>query len=336
MGREALAALALAAFACGPAEPGADAVIQALFAAPASLQCIQIVATGAKRAVTASFDVAPGLSTQMLSLQGAPAGTVLFSGSAFAAACGQIASTAQPIWVADSVVQPLTAGMTATFTMIFRPNGEATVGADFQDDAYTVATIAGSGSPGNVDGIGTAAQFNSPFGVAIGSGVAYVADTGNRAIRSVDLTTRIVSTLALTGTSAFVDLRGLALSGTLLYATDGCSIRKVDLAARTQSVLLGDPACGAAAIFGALRGIVVVGTSLFVADAGKNVIRRIDLAGPTASVFSGQSGVTAAAGNVDGRGPAARFSAPALIAVDPTGTLYVADSGNNEIRALTP
>ncbi len=306
-------------------------MIQALFAAPASAQCIQIVATGAKRTVTASFDVAPGLSTQMLSLRGVPAGTVLFSGSAFAVACGQIASTTQPTWLADSVLQSLTAGMTATFTMIFHPNGEATVGADFQDDAYTAATIAGSGTAGSADGIGTAAQFNSPFGVAVSSGVVYIADTGNKAIRRIDLTTKVVSTLTLTGGSAFVDLRGLALSGTLLYATDGCAIRKVDLTANTQSILLGDPACSTGAIFGALRGIVAVGSSLFVADSGKNVIRRIDLAGPTASIFSGQSGV---AGAADGAAGVALFSAPEGLAAD-TQFLYLADRGNCTVRQVS-
>ncbi len=64
----------------------------------------------------------------------------------------------------------------------------------------------------------------------------------------------------------------------------------------------------------------------------RRTLRRIDLS-LSAVILAGGA---AAAGNVDGRGPAARFSAPALIAVDPTGTLYVADSGNNEIRALTP
>jgi hypothetical protein len=331
MRRGAPAVLALAAFACGREESGADVAIQALFAAPASAQCIQIVATGAKRTVTASFDVATGLSTQMLSLQGAPAGTVLFSGNAFAVGCGLIAATAQPTWVADSVVQSLTAGMTATFTMIFRPNGEATVGADFQDDAYTAATIAGSGSAGNVDGVGTAAQFNSPFGVAIGSGVAYVADTGNKAIRKIALATKSVSTLVLAGSSSFVDLRGLTLSGTLLYATDGCAIRKVDLTANTQSILLGDPACSTGATFGTLRGIVVVGSSLFAADSGRNVIRRIDLAGPTASVFSGQSGV---AGAADGAAGVALFSAPEGLVAD-TRFLYLADRGNCTVRQVS-
>jgi hypothetical protein len=331
MGRTAQAALALAALACSPQERGEDAVIQALFAAPASVQCIEVVATGARRSVTASFDASAGLSTQTLSFQGAPVGTVLFSGTAFSAVCGQVGPATQPTWIADSTVQSLTAGQLAAFAMVFHPNGEATVGADFQDDSYAVTTLAGSGSPGNGDGAGAAAQFNSPFGVAAGNGVLWVADTGNHAIRKIDLATRTVSTLALSGASSFVDLRGLALSGTLLYATDGCAIRAIDLQAGTQSVLLGDPLCGSGAPFGALRGIVAAGPSLFVADAGRDVIRRIDLTGPAASVFSGQSGSPGAA---DGAASVALFDAPEGLAAD-AQFLYLADRGNCTVRKIS-
>jgi|GEM_PF-6633647 len=50
----------------------------------------------------------------------------------------------------------------------------------------TVSTIAGTGNPGDSDGIGTAASFNQPFGICINSqGVLFVADSWNNKIRQL-------------------------------------------------------------------------------------------------------------------------------------------------------
>ncbi len=50
----------------------------------------------------------------------------------------------------------------------------------------TVRTVAGSGAPGNLDGIGTAAAFDTPSGIAVDKdGVLFVADTGNDSIRRI-------------------------------------------------------------------------------------------------------------------------------------------------------
>jgi serine/threonine protein kinase/sugar lactone lactonase YvrE len=53
----------------------------------------------------------------------------------------------------------------------------------------------------------------------------------------------------------------------------------------------------------------------------------------TASVFAGTPG---AGGSQDGLGTNARFLAPGGVAVDASGLVYVADSGNNTIRKITP
>jgi len=81
--------------------------------------------------------------------------------------------------------------------------------------AGVVSTIAGSGSYGFADGIGTAASFTSPYGIAIDSnGNLYVADSGNHKIRKIN-TAGIVSTLA--GGEGGYDTNGYSIAG----STDG-------------------------------------------------------------------------------------------------------------------
>ena len=50
-------------------------------------------------------------------------------------------------------------------------------------------------TPGNVDGVGTAARFNSPRGLGLRGNALYVADRGNQAIRRINTTTRAVTTV---------------------------------------------------------------------------------------------------------------------------------------------
>ncbi|WP_460503748.1 NHL repeat-containing protein, partial [Hymenobacter agri] len=69
----------------------------------------------------------------------------------------------------------------------------------------TVSTLAGSGTAGFADGLGAAAQFNGPNGLAVdGQGVVYVSDYENNRIRKV-LPNGTVSTLAGTGQRGFAD-----------------------------------------------------------------------------------------------------------------------------------
>jgi DNA-binding beta-propeller fold protein YncE len=59
-------------------------------------------------------------------------------------------------------------------------------------------TVAGTGKPGSGD---SPAEFHEPAGVAHAKGKLYVADTNNHFIRTIDLATGKVSTLAITGLS---------------------------------------------------------------------------------------------------------------------------------------
>jgi sugar lactone lactonase YvrE len=71
---------------------------------------------------------------------------------------------------------------------------------------------------------------------------------------------------------------------------------------------------------------------LYVTDSGNDSIRRITPAG----VVTTLAGMAGAPGHVDGAGNAARFNYPSDLAVDASGTLYVADAYNYVIRKVTP
>jgi sugar lactone lactonase YvrE len=71
--------------------------------------------------------------------------------------------------------------------------------------------------------------------------------------------------------------------------------------------------------------------ALYVADAGQNNrIRKITPGGIVSTLAGGAEGFA------DGQGAAASFNTPSGIAIDASGNLYVADTGNNRIRRVTP
>lgn len=71
--------------------------------------------------------------------------------------------------------------------------------------------------------------------------------------------------------------------------------------------------------------------NLYIADGGSNnILRKIDMNGITSTLAGGVEGYA------EGRGTAAAFNTPSGIALDAAGNLYVADTGNNAIRKVTP
>jgi phospholipase/lecithinase/hemolysin/sugar lactone lactonase YvrE len=163
-----------------------------------------------------------------------------------------------------------------------------------------VSIVAGSGAPGAANGPLLGAQFNSPAGVAVDvtGAYLYIADTGNHAIRLVDLAADAVTTFAgLPGAPGTAD---------------------------------GAPG---AARFNSPSGIIVDGDGdVYVADTGNSRIRLIAADGAlTVSTLAG-----GAPGFVDGAGTAARFNAPSALALADDGALYVADTGNHAIRRIAP
>jgi len=71
--------------------------------------------------------------------------------------------------------------------------------------------------------------------------------------------------------------------------------------------------------------------TIYVADAGEsNRIRKISPDGNVTTLAGGGEGFA------DGAGTSASFNTPSALALGPDGNLYVADTGNNRIRKITP
>ncbi len=213
-----------------------------------------------------------------------------------------------------------------------------------------VTTLAGASASGSLDGIGTAARFNTPYGITIANdgSALYISDFANNSIRSLDLATGTVATLAgattagssdgIGAAASFKGPRGITTDGANLYVADSGNhaVRKIVIATRVVTTLAGSAATsgtadnnGTSATFNTPDGIATDGTSLYLADSAANNVRRINIASQAVTTMAGST----SAGAANGVGTAATFNAPSGITTDGT-TLYVADSKNNLVRTI--
>ncbi|MFG2602313.1 RICIN domain-containing protein [Streptomyces sp. NPDC048514] len=164
-----------------------------------------------------------------------------------------------------------------------------------------ISTVAGTGAQGygGDDGPATAARLNSPTGVAVDStGTLYITDYANHRVRKVTADGKI-STVAGTGTQGYG----------------------------------GDDGPATAAQLSGPHGVAVDSTgTLYIADYGNHRVRRVTADGKISTVAgTGSAGY----GGDDGPATAARLNAPVGVAVDSTGTLYIADYSNHRVRKVT-
>ena len=217
-----------------------------------------------------------------------------------------------------------------------------------------VTTLAGmAGSSGSADGAGGDARFYYPYGVAVDSaGNVYVADSGNHTIRKVT-PGGVVTTLAGMARSAgsadgtgnaarFYCPYGVAVdSAGNVYVGDynNHTIRKVTSGGvvTTLAGLAGSSGSadgtGSAARFHGPWGVAVDSAgNVYVTDTYNLTIRKVTSSG----VVTTLAGLAGSRGSADGTGSAARFNGAYGVAVDSAGTVYVADTGNQTIRKVTP
>ncbi len=159
----------------------------------------------------------------------------------------------------------------------------------------TVTTVAGTANiSGTEDGTGAAAHFNLPTQIATDGTALYVADSGNSAIRRINLADFKVKTIGgQPGTSG---------------KTEGGANKS---------------------LFAGPRGVAMDKKAIYVADTGNDVIRKIDINTLETSTIAG----TGEEGDKDGPALQAQFNNPGAICTD-GNFLYILDADNHSIRKM--
>jgi hypothetical protein len=224
---------------------------------------------------------------------------------------------------------------------------------DLRQGVFDAAGSGGRGFAGD-GGAAPLARLQDPVGLAIApDGSVYIADSANHRIR-VLRPNDTIETFAGDGEDRFAGDGGpardaslagpsgvaLAADGTVLIAdTDNHRIRAV----RPDGVIYTFSGTGTAG-FGGDGGPVAAATynsptdveiapdgAVLVADSGNNRVRRLAASGVSTIAGNGGRGFAG-----DGRQASrAALSIPLDVAFGPSGTMYIADSGNHRVRAVT-
>jgi sugar lactone lactonase YvrE len=213
----------------------------------------------------------------------------------------------------------------------------------------------GSGGPGFIDGPMELSAFNRPHGICLQRDMLYVADSGNHAVRRIQLRTGDIDTVCGAGRPgepvegvvtdpraiALDQPRALALSAEAMHiATAGDNrVWTYDLGKRELRLLAGSGALGVAdgsgarANFAEPVGLATVQQMLYVCDSAGSAIRSINARSGQVTTLLGEDAWNF--GQADGARVEARLQQPQAIALDPDApVLWIADSGNDALRML--
>jgi len=218
-----------------------------------------------------------------------------------------------------------------------------------------VTSVIGAGAADWADGSFDDAEFYRPQGLALDGDVLYIADTENHAVRSADLVSRQVRTVAGIGRQAgWGESGGASLETPLNSPWDVAVVGSLVFVAMAGShqiwILdlvrsLAIPYAGSGrearvdgsiddAAFAQPSGLALAGSTMFVADSESNIIRAVRLP-PTNDVRTIAGGDLFDFGHRDGLGDDARFQHPLGLAWA-RDRLFVADTYNHRIRIVDP
>lgn len=225
---------------------------------------------------------------------------------------------------------------------------------------WSVSTLAGTGVAGFLNGAGSVAKFNFPYGLDLDAfGNVYVADALNDRIRKIT-PSGAVTTWAGSGTMGAADNasatsaqfstpQGLVIVKNAVVPESVCvadrdnnRIRKIAVSTDASGLVAGavstfagssagfTDANGTSAQFRSPSALAVDSDrNLFVADEENDRIRLVKTNGDVSTVAG-----TGVAGFLDGDATVARFSAPTGLVVARDGTIVVADSENHVVRTI--
>ncbi len=225
------------------------------------------------------------------------------------------------------------------------------------DGAGIITVFAGNGVQGfsGDGGLASSASLDSPRGLAVGPGnTLYIADTHNCRIRSVDLSTRLISTFAGTGacggsgdggpaTQAELDRPTALATGTdgALYVADTGDhrIRKVSTSGTISTVagstqgLSGDGRPAGEAALDSPQGLAVdAAGNIYISDTHNHELRRVDSGtGLISTIAGGGNGGFAGDG---GAAVSSQLALPRGVSLSPTGEIYFSDSANQRVRRI--
>ena len=215
----------------------------------------------------------------------------------------------------------------------------------------STAGYSGDGGPANL------ALINDPYGVCFDAARNfYLIDQGNFAIRKVNATTNVITTIAGNGTPGFSGDGGPGTAALLSTVYGICTdasgnvyisdmdnhvVRKINSATGIITTVAGNGTAGysgdgAAAISAEMsepQGVCVYGSNLYITDYANACVRKVNLSTGTISTIAG-NGTNGYSGD-GGPAASAMLNGPSSICANAAGDLYIADETNFVIRKIS-